>query len=100
MARTIQELTIQLESWGRVIHAIAERSERAGVPVHFDDLMYLDELRALHVIAGARLDAYRSASGAERDSIGNEIDSIWSELETALGRPRTRKPGDNGSFEP
>jgi hypothetical protein len=99
MARTIQELTIQLDSWGRLIHEIAARSERAGVPVRFDDLMYLDELRALHVIAGARLDAYRFASDAEQESIGKEIDSIWSELERALGRPRTPRPGKNGSFE-
>lgn len=97
MGRTVHELATQLESWGRAIREIADRTDRAVGAVKFDDLMYVDELKALHVIATAKLDVYRSAPSAERESVAHELESIWAELELALGPPRALGPGQSGS---
>lgn len=97
MAREATEMARQLEFWGRRIRELTEQSERSGKRMSFEELMNLDELRALHVIATSRLEALQTASDTERTSIEGEIDIMSSELQSALGRPRPRVCGTNGT---
>lgn len=97
MSREAAERARELEFWGRRIRELTEQTQRIGRQTSFEVLMNLDELRALHVIATSRLDALHAATGAERTSIEGEIDIMSSELQSALGRPRPRVRGTNGT---
>lgn len=97
MTAEAREMARQLRFWGRKILELTEQTHGVGRRTPFEDLMRLDELRVLHVLAEARLDALHATTGAERKHLEAEIDIMCSELRSALGRPRPRVRETNRS---
>lgn len=94
MAKSVQDRIAQLESWGLKIRELSERVLKSGDKVRFDDLHSLDELRALHAIAQAKLDALRADAGPKRSHLEAEVRNAWNELAAAFERHRDGRQED------
>ena len=88
METATAKMEAQLKLWGLKIDALAAKTQKAGVRVGFDALIYVDELKALRAIAQARFDEFRAAGDAERERLEAEMRSAWSELDAAFKNPK------------
>lgn len=79
-------MSARIEASSTRIEALSCRYRDSGVPLRFDTVMYLDELKGLHAIARSHFDAYRSAEGQQRTDLEPGLRAAWDELMTALGR--------------
>jgi hypothetical protein len=84
MEAALGKMKSQLKLWSLEIDKLAAATQTPGVRTGFDDLMYVDELKALHVLAQTRFDQYRAAGDAERESLAIEMESAWNELVAAF----------------
>jgi len=84
MEATAEKMEAQLKLWSLKIDALAAKTQKAGVRVGFDALIYIDELKALRAIAQARFDEFRAAGGADRKRLEAEMRSAWNELDAAF----------------
>lgn len=87
MHALVDQMEAQLAHWRVKIDHLAARVRIAGAPARFEDVMYIDELKALHAIAQSRLDEFRAATGTERALLESELKSAWDELGAAFKNP-------------
>jgi len=87
METAVEKLEAQLKLWGAKIHRLAAKTEKAGVQAGFEELIYIDELKALHAIAQSKFDEFRTAGDTERTRLEAELKSAWEELDAALKDP-------------
>ena len=80
----------QLKLWKRAIDDLTARAHATEVPPSFDFLISIDELRALHVIAQSKFDAFMAADHAQREPLADELTCAWDELAAALKNPNHR----------
>jgi len=84
----------QLDDWAVKIGELTARYTKPGRELRFDVAMYLDELKGLHAVAWAELDAYRVAGVGERARRGPGLQVAWDELAVAMERrPPPWTPG-------
>ena len=88
MEAAVEKMEAQLKLWGLQIHKLVAKIQKAGARARFEDLMYVDELKALHAIAQSRLDEFRTAGDPERARLRAEMKSAWNELDTAFKNPK------------
>ena len=88
MEAAVEKMEAQLKLWGLQIHKLVAKIQKAGARARFEDLMYIDELKALHAIAQSRLDEFRTAGDPERARLRAEMKSAWNELDTAFKNPK------------
>ena len=94
MAQSIDDRIAQLERWGLKIRELSDQMPRARAIVRFDDLLHLDELKALHAITQTKFDAFKAATGPERAVLEVELQDAWAELAAAFERRRDNHQGD------
>jgi hypothetical protein len=83
----VEEMEAQLERWSSQIDRLAAKVQGAGGESGFDTLMYVDELKALHVIAASKLIELKEAEEATRTRLQAAMKRAWAELEAAFKRP-------------
>ena len=88
MEAAVEQMEAQLKLWCSKIDDLAAKTQKAGVRIGFDALMYVDELKALRATAQTRFDEFRAAGDAERESIEAEMRSVWDELDAAFKKPK------------
>jgi hypothetical protein len=84
----------QLASWGCKISELSEQAQTAGARVRFEDLLCIDELKALHAIAQTKLDEFEAATDPERAGLEVEVQGAWVDLAAAFDRHKIRHSGD------
>lgn len=84
MEAAMERMEAQLRNWHLKIDRLAAAIQVAGVPVDFEALVYIDELKALHAIARSKLDQFKAAESTERGHLETGMRSAWSDLEEAL----------------
>lgn len=94
LTESMQERIAQLDRWGLMIRKLSEQMLSAGATTRFDDLLDVDELKALHAIAQTKLDALRAATGPERSALDLEATGAWTDLAAAFERRRNHRHED------
>jgi hypothetical protein len=74
----------QLEVWNSKIDRLAARTQKAGDRARFEDLMHIDELKALHAIAQSKLEEFRTAQATQRARLEAEIKTALEDLKAAF----------------
>ena len=77
----------KLRLWGLKIENLAAKTTRAGDRARFDNLMHIDELKALHAIAQSKFDELRSGETTDRTRLETEVESTLNELADVFRRP-------------
>lgn len=90
---SIQDKMAQLAIWGRKISELSEKAQRAGARARFEDLLFIDELKAMHAIAQTKFDDLGSATGPQRAGLEVEVQSAWADLAAAFARHQNRLAG-------
>lgn len=88
MEAVVEKVGAQLKLWGAKIDGLAARAEKAGSRARFEDLIYVDELKALHVIALSKLEELKTAGETRRTDLKVGVESARDELETAIKKSR------------
>jgi hypothetical protein len=88
MDAAVEKVEAQLKLWGTKIDRLADKAQRVGARTRFEDLLYIDELKALHVIAQAKLDGFKAAGAAQRAVLKAGMKTAWEELDAAFKNPR------------
>lgn len=83
----MEKTTAQLALWGLRINNLAARAQLAGAQPSFDALMHVDELKALHAIAAAKLAEFKAQAGPGRRRLEAELKRALNDLEVALEKP-------------
>lgn len=86
MHPVVKKMEAQLARWNEKIEQRAVRCLQKGGPVSFEALMHVDELKALHAIATAKLGELRAAGNADRKRIEAEMRSAGNDVAAALKR--------------
>jgi hypothetical protein len=87
MEQVAKTMEAQLKRWGLKIDRLAAKTEIVGVKTGFDTLMHIDELKALHAIAEAKLLEFKLAGDASRARLETEMTNAGEDLEAAINRP-------------
>jgi hypothetical protein len=89
MEAVMERMDAQLKLWGMKIFRLAARADRTGAKARFEDLMYVDELKALHAIAKSKFDEFRAAAvgDAKRTRLKAEMKVAWDDLDAAFKNP-------------
>ena len=88
MEADVEKMEAQLKQWGLRIEHLAAKTRKTGVPTRFDAIMDIDELKALHAIAQAKLDAFQATKDTERARRKAELKWAWNELGAAFKNPK------------
>ena len=91
---SIQDRKAELAIWRRKISELSEQSQRVNARVRFEDLLFIDELKALHAIVQTKFDELGAATGPQRAGLEIEMQSAWVELAAAFDRRGNRHPED------
>jgi len=89
-----QDRKAQLANWGRKITELSEQAQRANAKVRFEDLLFIDELKALYAIAQTKFDELGAVTGPEQAGLEVEVQSAWVDLAATIDCHRNRQPGD------
>jgi hypothetical protein len=87
MEQVAEAMEARLKRWGLKIDRLAAKAEIAGVKTGFDTLMHIDELKALHAIAEAKLLEFKLAGDTSRARLETEMTNAGEDLEAAINRP-------------
>jgi hypothetical protein len=87
MEPSVKKMEAQLQRWNLKIAHLAAKTQVAGVQAGFDALIYVDELKALHAIAQAKLDAFKASEDTRRTRLKAEMQSAWADLDAAFKKP-------------
>ncbi len=83
-----ERMDAQLERWSMRIDQLAAKSQTTGVQPGFEALIHVDELKALHAIAKAKLKECRAANGGtSRVQLEVEMMVAWEDLRAAFEKP-------------
>lgn len=89
MQEPVKRSQAQLELWATRIRELEAKTLAAGTRARFDDLVGIDELKALHALVQAKFDALSAAGDSERASLRAEMDQAWDELAAGF---KSRRP--------
>jgi hypothetical protein len=84
---TLKQMEGQLRAWSVEIDRLMALTQMSGVRAGFDSLIHVDELKALHAIARAKLDEFVAAGTGDRARLEDELERAWSELAAAFKKP-------------
>jgi hypothetical protein len=90
MEAAVEKMEAQLKLWDMKIDKLAAKTLKVGAQASFEELMYIDELKALRAIALSRYDEFRVAAAGDtrRAHLKAEMKSAWNELDAAFKNPK------------
>jgi hypothetical protein len=88
MKAAVETMEAQLKLWGLKIDDLATATMEAGVRARFEDLMHIDELKALYAIAQMKFEEFKAAGNGERRRRKAEMRRAWNELDAAFKNPK------------
>jgi IS5 family transposase len=80
----IEKMDAQLEQWGAKLDELVAKAEAAGAEAKDHGREHIDELRAKHRAAKARLDELQAAGAEKWETFKDDIESAWHEVETGF----------------
>ena len=80
----IEKMEAQLEVWNMTIERLAAKAVRARGQARIDFHYQVDDLKARHALAMARLGEFRAAGDEEREDFRASLEIAWADLEKAF----------------
>jgi hypothetical protein len=80
----VGKMEAQLKQWGAKLDELAAKAEEVGAGTKLDYRKRIDDLRAKHEAAHARLHELKTAGSARWEALKASAESAWNELEIAL----------------
>ena len=74
----------QLEVWNMTIERLAAKAVRARGQARIDSDYHVDDLKARHALALARLGEFRAAGDEVREDFRASLEIAWTDLEKAF----------------
>ena len=74
----------RLRKWGAKLDEFAARDEVASVEAKAARRLHIDELKAKHLAARAKLDELKAAGAGKWETFRTGVESAWTELEVAF----------------
>jgi hypothetical protein len=99
MRNADQRMEAQLGLWGLKIETLAAKALTPGIPIGFETLMRIDELKALFAIAQSRFEDFRAAGHDERAGLEVEMKLASDELDAAFEKARPHRKRRNAQSE-
>lgn len=84
----VDKLEAQLRLWSSKIDDLVATTQLTGVPVRFETLICIDELKALHAIAQLRFDEFTAAKDPDRSRLKIRMKRAWNELDVAFQKQK------------
>lgn len=84
MEASVEQMEAQLKLWSLKIHDLTAGTQAPGTRTRFDDLMDIDELKALCAIAQSKFDDFTAAGDTERTRLKAGLKGAWDELAAAF----------------
>lgn len=84
MEARVAKLERQLEGWAAKLDALVAKADEAGAGVKNDYRRSIDELKAKHAAAQAKLDELKAAGGDTWDTFKDSVENAWNDLEIAF----------------
>lgn len=80
----IGKLEAQLSHWGAKLDELVTKAEQGGAEAKHDTRRRIDELKAKHRAAQAKLEEFKAAGSVRWDQFKTGVESACSELENAF----------------
>ncbi|MBN1606491.1 MAG: hypothetical protein JW940_07645 [Polyangiaceae bacterium] len=80
----VGKMEAQLKQWRAKLDELAAKAEEVGADARLDYGKRIDDLRAKHQAAHARLQELKTAGSTRWEAFKARAESAWNELESAL----------------
>ena len=80
----VGKMETQLGQWGAKLDELVAKAEEAGTEAKSDYRKHIDDLKAKHQVAQAKLDELRAAGSEEWETFKVGVESACNELEAAF----------------
>lgn len=80
----VGRMETQLKQWGAKLDELIAKADEAGTAAKIDYRKRIDDLKAKHLAATAKLDELKVAGSEKWETFKSGIESAWGELETAF----------------
>jgi len=80
----IGKLEAQLSHWGAKLDELVAKAEESGAEAKADYRKHIDDLKAKHRAAHAKLEEFKAAGNGKWEHFKIGVESAWSELENAF----------------
>ena len=80
----VGKMEAQLRQWGAKLDELLATAEAAGTEAKADYRKHIDELRAKHQAAQAKLDELKAAGSDKWETLKAGVEGAWNELDVAF----------------
>jgi hypothetical protein len=80
----VGKMETRLKKWGAKLDELVAKADGAGADAKVDTLKRIDDLKAKHQVAQARLDELRTTSGEKWETVKTGVERAWNDLEAAF----------------
>ena len=80
----VGKMEARLRQWGAKLDELAAKCDESGTEARFDYRKRIDDLKAKHQAAQAKLDELKTAGSDKWETLKAGVESAWGELEVAF----------------
>jgi hypothetical protein len=80
----VGKLEAQLSHWGAKLDELVAKAEESGTEAKTDYHKHIDDLKAKHRAAHAKLEEFKAAGSGKWEHFKTGLESAWDELENAF----------------
>ena len=84
MQAHVGKMETQLRQWGAKLDELVVKAEGAGTEAKADYRKRIDDLKAKHQVAQAKLDELKAAGSEKWETLKAGVESAWNELDVAF----------------
>lgn len=84
MEAHVGKMETKLKRWGAKLDKLVAKAEEAGTDAKNDHRKRIDDLKAKHQMAQAKLDELKTAGSEKWETFKAGVESAWNDLETAF----------------
>ena len=84
MEAHVGKMEKKLKHWGAKLDELVARADEAGAEAKLDYRKGIDDLKAKHRAARAKLDELKTAGSDKWETFKDGVESAWTELEVAF----------------
>ena len=84
MEAHVGKMETQLRQWGAKLDELVVTAEGAGTEAKADYRKHIDDLKAKHQAAQAKLDELKAAGSEKWETLKAGVESAWNELDVAF----------------
>ncbi len=80
----VGKMEAQLKQWGAKLDELVAKTKEVGAEAKVEYRKGIDDLKAKHQAAQAKLDELKAAGGEKWESLKAGVESVWGEVEAAF----------------